>query len=172
MRRAPAGQVRPGASKGGAGHLHPRAAPVAPAWQVVSVHDGDTIGVLDRDNVDRRVRLLGIDAPETKQPFGRRSRDALAKMVKGKAVELVGTEKDRYGRTLATVIVGGKDVCLGLVQKGLAWHFTKYSSDQALAAAEREAREAKRGLWDDPEPVPPWEWRKGEGGSNRTLPAR
>jgi len=126
-----------------------------PAWKVVSVHDGDTLRVLDRDNVETKVRLLGIDAPETGQAFGTKSRDALATMVKGRAVELVGSEKDRYGRTLATVMVDGLDANLELVPQSLAWHFTRYSKDKRLAAAEREAKAAKRGLWADPEPVAP-----------------
>jgi endonuclease YncB( thermonuclease family) len=135
---------------------------VVPSWRVVSVHDGDTLRVIDRDNVEVKVRLLGIDAPETGQAFGTKSRDALAAMVKGKAVELVGSEKDRYGRTLATVMVGGVNANLEMVRKGLAWHFTRYSKDPQLAEAEREARAAKRGLWADAEPVAPWKWRAAE----------
>lgn len=80
-------------------------------------------------------------------------------LVFGKAVTLQVTGKDRYGRTLAVVMVGGVNVNLEMVRRGLAWRFDKYSKDEALLAAQNAAKGAKRGLWSDPEPVPPWEWR-------------
>ena len=69
---------------------------------------------------------------------------------------------DRYGRTLARIEVEGQDVNRQMVADGLAWHYVRYSKDAGLAAAEREARAAARGLWADREPVPPWEWRASE----------
>jgi endonuclease YncB( thermonuclease family) len=130
--------------------------------KVVRIADGDTITVLDAANVQHKVRLQGIDAPERGQPFGTVARDRLAGLATGKAVAVIGGKRDKYGRTLARVEIAGDDVGLRLVAEGLAWHYTRYSDDQRLAAAEREARVARRGLWQDPQPVPPWEWRATE----------
>ena len=73
-------------------------------------------------------------------------------LVFGKTVTVQPTDTDRYGRTVADVTVGGRDVGLALVEAGLAWHFLRYSSDPKLAAAERVARAARRGLWARTEP--------------------
>lgn len=125
-RAAPSKRAKPPASLPVPSHP----APVATALKVVSVHHGDTLRAIDAANVENKVWLLGIDAPEIGQPYGTRSRDALAGMVKGKVVDLVGTEKDRYGRTLTTVIVDGANVNLEMVRQGLAWHFRRSPSDQ------------------------------------------
>lgn len=128
--------------------------------RVVGVHDGDSITVLAAGNVQLKVRLEGIDAPELKQPFSQQSKEALSGLVFGKAVVLHVTGKDRYKRTLAVVVVDGVNVNLEMVKRGLAWRYDKYSKDTALLAAQEAARKERRGLWRDPEPVPPWEWRK------------
>jgi len=128
--------------------------------KVVGVHDGDSITVLAAENVQIKVRLEGIDAPELKQPFSTQSKEAMSDMVFGKVVTLQVSGKDRYGRTLAVVMVDGLNANLELVRRGLAWRFERYSQDAALLAAQNEAKAAKRGLWADSEPVPPWEWRK------------
>ena len=141
--------------------------PPAPTWRVVSVHDGDTLRAIDASNVQHKVRLLGIDAPEIGQPFGTVSRDRLTALTKGKAVEVFVDDRDRYGRVLARLEVGRLDVNRTMVADGLAWHFTRYSDDAALAAAEAEARAAKRGLWRDPETIAPWDWRAGEAERKR-----
>jgi endonuclease YncB( thermonuclease family) len=125
----------------------------------VGVHDGDSITVLAPGNQQIKVRLEGIDAPELKQPFSQQSKEAMSGMVFGKEVTLNVSGKDRYGRTLAVVMVNGTNANLELVRLGLAWRYDKYSKDAALLAAQNEAKEAKRGLWSDPAPVPPWEWR-------------
>lgn len=148
-----------------------RPAPAQPAavestaaerWLVVSVHDGDTVLCLDGDNVQRKVRLVGIDAPEIGQPFGTKSRDGLRALVLRKSVLVHEHGEDRYGRTLGSLEIDGGDVALLMLSSGLAWQFTRYSDDEVLAAAEAEARAAKRGLWADREPVPPWDWRATE----------
>jgi micrococcal nuclease len=135
--------------------------------RVVSVHDGDTLHVLGADKLERTIRLEGIDAPELRQPFGTKARDALAALTKGKAVEVIGGKPDRYGRTVARVEVDGQDVGHRLVSDGLAWHYTRYSHDTGLADAERQAREARRGLWIDGKPVAPWDWRATEKARRR-----
>jgi len=138
--------------------------------KVVSVHDGDTLTVLDATNAQRKVRLKGIDAPERGQPFGNVARDRLAALTMGKAVAVIGGKRDKYGRTLARVEIEGQDAGHRLVSEGLAWHYVRYSEDARLAAAEREARAARRGLWRDPAPVAPWEWRAGER-DRKAVPA-
>ncbi len=142
----------------------PKAAPV---WRVVSVHDGDTLRAIDQGKTERKVRLLGIDAPEIGQAFGTKSRDRLTALVKGKSVEVHADSEDRYGRTLARLVFEGRDVNRQMVADGLAWHFTRYSDDERLVAAEREARAAHRKPWRDPAPVAPWEWRASEAERKR-----
>lgn len=139
--------------------------------KVVSVHDGDTITALVDGNRQVKVRLTGIDAPELGQPFGRVARDHLAELVMRKDVELVGDKRDKYGRQLSRVVVAGDDAATSMVAAGLAWHYTRYDHDPRLDAAEREARKAGRGLWKDPAPVPPWEWR-GHERERKAAPAR
>ena len=142
----------------------------SPAWadftgDVVGVADGDTITVLDADKVQHKIRLTGIDAPEKKQPFGNRSKQSLSDMVFNKIVTVETDKRDRYGRELGKVLAGGKDVNLEQVRAGLAWHYKAYertqsaADRQAYAAAENEAKAAKRGLWVVADPTPPWEWR-------------
>jgi endonuclease YncB( thermonuclease family) len=132
------------------------------AWpaKVVGVHDGDSITVLREGNVQVKIRLEGIDAPELKQPFGNAAKKALSDLVFGKTVEVKETGKDRYARTLATITVGSLDANLEMVKTGFAWHYAKYSKDQMLKEAQIQAQLSKRGLWVEKENVPPWEWRK------------
>jgi micrococcal nuclease len=141
-------------------------------WRVVNVHDGDTLTALDHGNVQHKIRLEGIDAPELGQPFGRVSRDRLSELVKGKTATIHQHGKDRYGRVLASVELDGDDLGRRLVSEGLAWHYTRYSKDATLESAERDARSAKSGLWGDREPVPPWEWRAGEKDRRRQAVPR
>jgi endonuclease YncB( thermonuclease family) len=129
-----------------------------PLQRIVSVHDGDTCHVLDDDR-EVRVRLHGIDAPERGQPFGTVARDRLAAFTMGKAVRVHDDGRDKWGRTLGRIEVEGQDVNRQMVADGLAWHYVAFNNDARLAAAERQARAAKRGLWGDAKPVPPWEWR-------------
>jgi micrococcal nuclease len=128
---------------------------------VVSVLDGDTIEVL-HDQHPERIRLSGIDCPEKHQAFGTRAKQATSALVYGKDVTLQTFGKDKYGRTLADVILpDGTNVNHTLVKDGWCWWYRKYAQSNAeLERLERESRAAKKGLWVDPEPVPPWEWRK------------
>ena len=128
--------------------------------RVVSVHDGDTLTVL----VERRqvkVRLMDIDAPELRQPFGTRSRQSLAELCFGKEASLDVRGTDRYQRTLATVTCAGTDANAEQVRRGYAWTYTRYArANSPLSAIESEARRAHRGLWADPAAVAPWDWRR------------
>lgn len=143
--------------------------------RVVAVTDGDTIKVLDADNVQHKVRLKGIDAPERNQPFGNASRKNLSFMVAGKEVLVASSAKDRYGRVLGKVWVQpsdcptcGKtlDANYAQVLAGMAWWYRYYASKQSpedrgrYESAEDEAKARGWGLWADPDPVSPYEWRK------------
>lgn len=129
--------------------------------KVVGVTDGDTLTL--RTQTDTiKVRLTGIDAPETGQPFGAKSKQALSAFVFGKLVMLTGTSKDRYGRTLGTVSIGGQSANLAMVATGFAWHYKRYDKSREMAEAEEQARANRRGLWADPNPIPPWDWRRGK----------
>ncbi|MDP1718635.1 MAG: thermonuclease family protein [Burkholderiales bacterium] len=133
---------------------------------VVGVHDGDSITVLDTSRIQHKIRLAGIDAPELKQAFGTRSKQNLSKLVYNHQVTVEWNKLDRYGRTVGVVLVDGHDVNLEQVRVGMAWWYRQYAKEQApddrrlYEQAENDARTAKRGLWADNEPVPPWEWRR------------
>ena len=138
--------------------------------RVVKVSDGDTITVLDAANVQHKIRLDKIDAPEKSQPFGDASRKHLAAFVVGKDVEIEWAKKDKYGRILGTVwvmIPVRIDVNLQMVKDGFVWHYKQFDNTQSYAAAETAAREVKRGLWKDPAPIPPFMFRKAK---NRFRP--
>jgi endonuclease YncB( thermonuclease family) len=139
---------------------------------VVGVSDGDTLTALDESNTKHKVRLHGIDAPEIGQPFGTKSREALGRLTMKKTATLHLKGRDRYGRDLARVEVDGLDVNVALVKDGLAWHYASYDKSPELASAERDARDAKRGVWADTGAVPPWEWRATERDRKRQPAAR
>lgn len=134
------------------------------AWtgQVVSVTDGDTIKIL-RDGRETKIRLYGVDTPEKKQAFGQKAKDFTASLVAGKMVEVESVDQDRYGRTVGIVTVAGKILNEELVKNGFAWVYRQYcrrGECQAWTMEESQARAARIGLWADPTPPPPWEWRK------------
>jgi endonuclease YncB( thermonuclease family) len=130
--------------------------------RVIAVADGDTITVLDDTKAQIKIRLDAIDAPETGQPFGQASKRALSDMVFGRDVIVYKKKLDRWGRTVGHVIVGGVDTNLAMLEAGMAWHYKEYDKNKRLAEAENAARAARRGLWQDSDAVPPWEWRKQE----------
>ena len=128
---------------------------------VVSVLDGDTIDVLHTGKAER-IRLHGIDCPEKKQAYGQKAKHAASALVFGKEVTLHTFGKDKYGRTIGDVLLpDGTNVNQELVKEGWCWWYRKYApGDTMLERLESEAREAKKGLWVEPNPVPPWEGRK------------
>jgi endonuclease YncB( thermonuclease family) len=158
--------------------------------RVVGVTDGDTVTVLDAANAQHKVRLAGIDAPEKGQPFGERSKENLSRLVFGRDARVDWHKKDRYGRLVGTVWVASPDVSCGRktdcpktldagmaqLTVGLAWHYKKYAHEQEpqqrgqYAFAEEEARVKRAGLWRDPNPVPPWDWRSAKRSSNGNPP--
>lgn len=127
--------------------------------KVIRVLDGDTIEVL-QDKKPVRIRLANIDAPEKKQAFGRWSANQLKALLAGQSVTVSYTQTDRYDRIIGHVFTtNGTDASRFMVQSGAAWVYERYNVDESLPALQREAQEQKRGLWADPKPVPPWEWR-------------
>lgn len=133
--------------------------------RVVGVTDGDTLTVLDFDRHRFKVRLAGIDAPETRQAFGHASKRRMSDLTFKRNVLVRWTKHDRFGRIVGVVLVDGKDVGLALLESGLAWHFKRYAHEQsaneraAYARAEDLARAGRIGLWREQDPIPPWEYR-------------
>ncbi len=127
----------------------------------IRVADGDTI-TIKAGNVEEKIRLDGIDAPESSQPSGREAKQYLSGRVLKQTVRVEGSQRDRYGRLLGTVYVGGKNINLEMLRKGWAWDYVQYSKGGEYTLAEREARQAKRGLWAESSPLPPWEYRHPE----------
>jgi len=134
--------------------------------RVVAVADGDTVTVIDASNTQHKIRLAGIDAPERNQSFGQRSKQSLSDLVFNKQVTVETDKRDKYGRDVGKILLPtGQDVNLEQVTRGFAWHYKQYEKEQTpndrklYDFAEREARTARRGLWADADPMPPWEFR-------------
>ncbi|MDQ2921714.1 MAG: thermonuclease family protein [Acidobacteriota bacterium] len=136
--------------------------------RVVRVADGDTVTVLDSTDTQHKIRLEGIDAPESHQAFGTQSKQNLSQMVFDKDVTVIFQKTDQYGRLVGKILLDGKDINLEQVKAGMAWHYREYQREQApedrelYAKAEDEARAARRGLWQDADPVEPGAFRKEE----------
>jgi endonuclease YncB( thermonuclease family) len=130
--------------------------------KVARVVDGDSLIVLwKQDRV--RVRLKEIDAPELKQPFGKRSRESLSGLCANQVARVMWTEKDRNRRTLGRVWCAGIDANAEQVRRGMAWVFDRYVKDRSLYPLQETARAQRLGLWSDSAPLPPWEWRQNRG---------
>lgn len=136
--------------------------------KVVKVYDGDTV-TLDPPGGERViVRLQGIDAPELSQRYGREARAHLVSLLLHQQVVVHWTKRDRHGRLVGKVIVGGRDVGRELLLAGLAWNFKRYEHEQsvddrvAYAAAEAQARNRGMGLWRDATPIAPWSYREAK----------
>lgn len=129
--------------------------------KVVAISDGDTLTLLDANNKQIKIRLAEIDTPESKQPYGKRAKQALSNLVFAKTATVKVQAKDRYGRIVGRVYIGDLDVSAEMVRQGAAWIYRQYAKDQALYDLETKARQDRIGLWGLPEAerVPPWEWR-------------
>src|SRR5438105_1826482 len=93
---------------------------------VVRISDGDTLVILTSAKRQYKVRLAGIDAPESKQAFGTRSKQSLADLAFQRSAVVHFYKKDRYGRIVGKVVVGNTDVCLEQIRRGFAWHYKQY----------------------------------------------
>jgi endonuclease YncB( thermonuclease family) len=140
---------------------------------VIVVIDGDT--VLFKPDHDSpashaflKIRLADIDAPEKDQAYGDVATRALTALLLNQPVEINTVATDVYGRTLARIQLGALSVNTELVRQGVAWA-SAYRRNAALQAAQREARQARRGLWQDAAPTPPWVWRRAHVASDSVL---
>ena len=130
--------------------------------QVIGISDGDTLTVLV-DKKPIKIRIAEIDAPESKQPFGARSKQSMSDLCFRSVADVVEVARDRYGRTVAKVNCGGQDVATSQVRAGMAWDYDRYSRpDSPLYAEQAAAKDARRGLWADKDPMAPWEWRRNK----------
>ena len=125
---------------------------------VVGVQDGDSLTVM-RERQRVRVRLAGIDAPEHGQPFGDQARKSLATLCWKKKASIAWVDKDSHQRLLGRVNCSGVDANAEQVRRGLAWA-SPLARDREMNALQDAARRARKGLWADPAPVKPWEWRR------------
>jgi endonuclease YncB( thermonuclease family) len=136
--------------------------------RIVGVADGDTVTVLDGNNRQHKIRIGGIDSPEKSQDFGARAKKNLSDLVFGKTVSIPESRTDKYGRTVSRVLVGGTDAGLEQIKAGMAWHYKQYEREQSPAdrasysAAEQSARSQRLGLWAQPNPQRPSEFRHGD----------
>ena len=128
--------------------------------RVVQVLDGDSL-VVQIDGAEQQVRLQGIDCPERGQPFANKARQLTRGLALNKQVAIESVGRDRYDRILGHPrLPDGSRLDYELVRSGMAWWYRHYSDDPELGELEAAARRDRRGLWADPNPVPPWEWRR------------
>lgn len=131
----------------------------------VKVTDGDTVHVLDQSKVKHKIRLGGIDEPERKQAFGKKSTQNLASYFAGKNIEVEYDKRDRYGRIVGKLLKDDQYINLQQIKDGYAWHYKYYHKEQSkldrvlYSSAELEARVKKNDLWSVPA-IPPWEYRR------------
>ena len=131
--------------------------------KVVAIADGDTFTLLNNENQQERVRMYGIDCPERGQDYGNVAKEKLSEFIFRRAVRIEEKGKDRYKRTLA-VVYDEDNRCVNeeMLKSGLAWHYTEYDTNPQWTRFENAARKARLGLWAQPDPTPPWEWRKAK----------
>lgn len=133
---------------------------------VVGISDGDTITVQDISNNEHKVRLMGIDAPEKSQAFGREAKQTLSNYIYKKKVSVEYKKLDKYKRIVGKVTLDGQDICLQMIREGMAWHYTEYEIEQSKTdrelyrEAEAKAREVNLGLWVEKQAVSPWIFRQ------------
>lgn len=130
---------------------------------VVSVMDGDTLGIRTPQKKFIKVRLYGIDAPEHRQAYGNKAKKALSQLVFRKNVSIMQKDIDKYGRLVGIVLINGKNINAQMVQLGYAWvyrWFCKEPEKNQWLKLEKEAKDKRRGLWAGKKPVPPWKWRR------------
>ena len=129
--------------------------------RVARVIDGDTYDLLLDDNTTVRIRMDGIDAPERGQPHAQRATDYLKELTENQIISVSLKNKDRYGRIISfSRLADGRELGAEMIKAGYAWHYKQYNNDRQLARLENEARKARRGLWQDNDPIAPWDWRR------------
>lgn len=130
--------------------------------KVIGISDGDSFTVLFKKE-PYKIRIHGIDAPESEMPFYKNSRGFLSSLIFNKYVKLEITDVDKYQRYVADVFLTNQtNIAHEMVKNGMAWHFTRYSDDYKMDEYEQIARDFKKGLWQDDNPEAPWEYRKSQ----------
>ena len=127
--------------------------------KIKRVVDGDTVHVFYQDEV-YKIRLTEIDAPERDQPYGNNSTEYLKSLLKEGRVDVDISGTDRYGRKLGRLYWRGMDINRELVSAGYAWVYDQYVTDNSFYENQSKARNSKKGLWEDQNPLEPWNWRK------------
>jgi endonuclease YncB( thermonuclease family) len=136
---------------------------------VRAVYDGDTILLVTRESSRLKIRLYGIDAPETAkpdkpgQPFGEDAKKALFSKIMGRKVTAEIVDVDQYQRVVAVIRYGGRDINREMVAEGMAWAYRQFLQGPYASeylGAESRARAQRIGLWHDVNPQPPWEFRR------------
>ncbi|HEC5165720.1 TPA: thermonuclease family protein [Escherichia coli] len=142
--------------------------------KVVKIIDGDTITALDEQNTSFKIRLYGIDAPESKQAFGQKAKQALSSAISSQNITVVDHGPDIYGRMLGTIWLDGYDINASMVDSGYAWvyRFDGNAVVPTYLKFEASAQKAVKGLWVDPNPVAPWEWRQQNQKPQKTKDRR
>lgn len=137
---------------------------------VRAVYDGDTVLLTTREESRLKVRLYGIDAPETQKPdkpgqaYGAISRRTLMYKVLGRRVTAELIDIDKYKRAVAVIRYSGRDINREMVSEGMAWAYRQYLLGTYVSeyiGAENLARSRRTGIWREPNPQPPWEFRNG-----------
>ena len=129
------------------------------SFKIKKVVDGDTVHVFYQDDV-YKIRLTEIDAPERDQPYGANSTKYLKGLLKEGRVDVDISGTDRYGRKLGRLYWQGLDINRELVSAGYAWVYDQYVTDNSFYENQSKARNSKKGLWEDQNPLEPWNWRK------------
>ena len=140
----------------------------AQAWpgDVLSVHDGDTLRVRHEDGEAVSIRVYGVDCPELGQPYGAEARNLTAQLLNGRKVEIIPAQtRKSYKREVAGVVLLDDMIVLqdALISAGLAWvddRFCRMSVCDLWRQHQADAKAARRGLWADDSPIPPWIWRR------------
>ncbi|QKX07724.1 hypothetical protein HN014_22250 (plasmid) [Aquimarina sp. TRL1] len=130
--------------------------------KVIKVKDGDTVVILDKDNVQHTIRVADIDCPEKNQPYGKKAKWFTSDQIYLKTVVVKAKKKDKYGRTIGFILYENKNLSLELLKAGLAWHYKYYSNDKEMARLENIAKNNNKGLWAESNPINPYNWRKGQ----------
>jgi endonuclease YncB( thermonuclease family) len=144
--------------------------------KLLDVQDGDSFRIIVRDGTPMHIRIAGIDAPERGQPFADESRAALRTLLARRSLHIRVLTTDRFGRLVADVDNGERDVGLAQVHAGLAWHFKRFAPTQppprriSFAYAEQQARQLRLGLWQQATPQTPWEHRSHRRGVYQEIP--
>jgi endonuclease YncB( thermonuclease family) len=130
------------------------------AGRILSVADGDTF-TLDVNGQKVKVRLYGIDCPERDQPYGKEARDFVLDWVRGRPVSIKSRGKDQYERVLGEAFIGESNLNKELLAHGYAWWYESHAKTRKdYRELQQQAQQARRGLWSDPEPITPWEFRR------------